>query len=159
MITTAFSKAVDEWRYTLGPVYAPNTLDLHGEYADDDALHRAFLEFGASGDRRLRLQHQPDVEVGTIVELMRWPQEATFRLEAPRRKPYDVTLPAGTVYMGVIWDERPWVEFVKTGKVAGYSMGGRALRVVTDGAPGPPVKKSAGTIIIDQVLRHGYAWS
>lgn len=137
------AKLNDEWRYTLGPVYAPDTLDLHDEFADDAELHRAFIEYAALSDRRLRLQHNTDVEVGTVVELMRVPWEHTVQLSAPGRDTYEVTLPAGTVWMGVVWDERPWNELVKTGKIGGYSMGGRAFRSLTQETPARPEKRAA----------------
>jgi hypothetical protein len=39
-----------------------------------------------------------------------------------------VTLPAGTVYAGVQWSHAVWPD-VKAGKIRGYSMCGRAVRV------------------------------
>ena len=39
--------------------------------------------------------------------------------------------PAGTVFLGVIWEEWAW-ELVKTGKVSGYSIGGRTERVMAE---------------------------
>ncbi len=37
-------------------------------------------------------------------------------------------MPAGTVYMGVIWDDAAW-QLVKQGKLGGLSLGGKAIRV------------------------------
>jgi hypothetical protein len=42
-----------------------------------------------------------------------------------------VDFPANTVFMGVIWEPWAW-ELIKTGKLRGYSIGGKAERVLVD---------------------------
>jgi len=51
-----------------------------------------------------------------------------------------VSLPAGSVFAEVLWDEAAW-PLVKAVKIRGYSMGGRALRVRVQGQPEPSVLK------------------
>lgn len=117
-----------EWQYTLGPLYAPGIPDAHDEYADDEDLHRAVIQYSLNNDRRVKLQHDPSREVGTWVELMRWPYDHTITITRPGEEPREVDLPAGTVYMGILWDDDAWAA-VKDGRLGGLSLGGRAVRV------------------------------
>jgi len=39
--------------------------------------------------------------------------------------------PADTVFLGVVWEPWAW-EMVKSGKLRGYSIGGRAERLLVD---------------------------
>ena len=127
-----FMKANDELRYSLGVFYAPHTVDLHGEWASDNELHKAVIGYQMRGDRRLKLQHNPNKEVGTVIGILRWPYEHEAEITNPntlqKRK---VTLPAGTIYAEVIWDPEFW-PLVKAGRIRGFSMGGRAMRVRVD---------------------------
>ena len=42
-----------------------------------------------------------------------------------------ITYPAGTVFLGVIWDEKPWQDIL-AGRLRGYSIGGFSDRVLAD---------------------------
>lgn len=117
-----------EWQYTLGPLYAPGVIDAHGEYADDEELHRAVLQYSLKNDRRIKLQHDTSREVGTWVELMRWPYDHKITVTRPGEDPRELDLPAGTIYLGVLWDDDIWPA-VKDGTLGGLSLGGRAVRV------------------------------
>lgn len=133
---TDLTKASDEMRYTLGPLYAPNRKDAHGEWTDDDTLHKAVIDFMQerfdAGDNRLTLQHDTYGEVycGRIVECMRWPYDHTIKVAVPGNAERELEMPAGTVYMGVVWDEAAW-PLVKDRKLTGFSLGGKAIRVAT----------------------------
>jgi hypothetical protein len=107
-------KANEEMRYTLGVLYPPNHTDLHGEWTTDEELHKAVIAYALQPDKRLRLQHNEAREVGTVVELMRWPDpvETTVMIDGMRKR---VSIPAGTVFLGVIWDAEYW-PLVKAGK-------------------------------------------
>jgi len=122
-------KATDEMRYTLGVMYVPGKLDAHDEFVDDEDLHKSVIDYMTNSDRRLRLQHDLTVQVGTVVEMMRWPYEAKIDLtQKDDGSSTTATLPAGTIYMGVVWDEKYWPD-VKSRKLNGFSLGGRAVRV------------------------------
>lgn len=124
--------ALMEKRFSMAPVYLPNTYDAHGEFIDDpDMLQQALWGYVEStgGDRTVYLQHSP-TPAGKWVEVMQWPFEVTTQVTVPGevKKSRTVTLPAGTVYMGVIWE--PWAaEEVRKGKLRGFSLGGRARHV------------------------------
>jgi hypothetical protein len=126
---TPLVKSNEERRYTLGLFYAPDQDDLHKEWASDSELHDGVIRYQLRGSRRLRLQHNPRQEVGTVLSVFRWPYptEALMKSAATgtERK---VMLPAGSVFAEVLWDEAAW-PLVKSGRIRGYSMGGRALRV------------------------------
>lgn len=130
----AVVKARTEDRYTLGPVYMPDTLDAHGEWATAGDLEKASWDFFKAEDHNIYLQHS-DKRAGELVALMPWPHE----VEATMQKSIDgvtksvsTTFPAGTVYAGVLWEPWAW-EDVKKGKITGFSMGGWARRL--EGAP------------------------
>ena len=145
------TKAVEEKRYTFGPLYAPDRLDAHGEYTDAETLEEAVWDYvrgSAEQGRRLRLQHGDfgDVTVAEWVSIVAWPYESEITVSVPGEaekaaETKTVTLPAGTVYMGVIWDEEVW-PLVKSGKIAGFSLGGRAVRVREKS--GIPTEKMGG---------------
>lgn len=130
------TKANGSKRYTLGPLYAPNRKDAHGEYVDADTLQEAVWDYvRQSRDEggRLRLQHgDGEVTVGEWVEVMAWPYDHQITLKGADGEERQLDMPAGTVYMGVVWDEEAW-PLVKTGKLGGYSLGGRAVKVSTPG--------------------------
>lgn len=120
-------KSIEEKRYTLAPVYIPNRKDAHGDWATSEDLQEALWEF-SRGDKHIAVQHDRKTYGGEVVELMTIPWEhevempnddGTFRKE---------TFPAGTPWMGVVWDENAW-PLVKMGKIRGYSIGGRAIMV------------------------------
>jgi 2'-5' RNA ligase len=130
----AVTKATDEMRYTLGPLYSPDRKDAHGEWTDPETLHKATIAYVRerfkAGSSRINLQHSDkgDVTVGDMVEVMAWPYEHTVKMTSPGGEERTLDMPAGTVYMGVIWDEDVW-PLVKSGKIGGLSLGGRAVRV------------------------------
>jgi len=143
----AVLKAQDELRFTLGVMYAPDVADAHGEYVEALELQLAVWDYAVKSDRRLRLQHDTDVEAGTVVELFTLPWSLTVKLANPGREPAEreLTLPAGTVLMGVVWDEDRWDD-VKSGKIGGYSMGGSAVRVRDAADALPTMAEVAGGV-------------
>jgi len=126
---TPLVKANEEKRYTLGLFYAPEMTDLHKEWAADNELQDGVIHYQLHGDRRLRLQHDRSQAVGTVLSVFRWPYptEAVMK-NASTGVERRVSLPAGSVFAEVLWDEAAW-PLVKSGRIRGYSMGGRALRV------------------------------
>lgn len=128
-------KADSQMRYTLGPLYAPLREDAHGEWIEDEALHKSLHEFvrqSSDDGRRINLQHgdKGDITVGEWVETMRWPYEHTIKVRNAAGEEHDVEMPAGTVYLGVIWDEEYWDTEKSAPKgLDGYSLGGRAMKV------------------------------
>lgn len=129
----AMQKAVtldvmEEQRFTLAPWYIPNKYDAHDEWTDPDELQKALWDYVKSGDRAIRLQHNVDVVAGEWVEAMAMP----FPVSVPMRKSdgrvENVEYPAGTVFLGVKWDDWAW-DMVKKGEITGYSIGGSAERL------------------------------
>ena len=135
-LSYAVSKAVPEQRYTFGPLYAPERKDAHGEYVDADTLQKAVHDYVQqcvdAGNNRLNLQHDDsgDVTIGTWKEICAWPYETTVKMTTPGGDTRDLVFPAGTVYMGVTWDEDAWPA-IKSGKLTGLSLGGKAVRVAS----------------------------
>lgn len=135
-------KAADEQRYTFGPLYAPVRQDAHGEWTDPETLQKAVWDYVRSSDetgRRLNQQHEDSGEstMGEWVEICAWPYETTIKVAKSGEEPRDLVMPAGTVYMGVVWDEAAW-PLVKSNKITGLSLGGRAVRVSTPDAADLP---------------------
>ena len=121
-------KQVDEQRFTLGPWYVPNRLDAHEEWTDPDELQTALWEYVRKGNREIRLQHIRDTRAGEWVEAMTLP----FPMEAPLINTETGVIekrmfPAGTVMLGVVWDDWAW-DMVKAGQIRGYSIGGSSER-------------------------------
>ena len=116
-------------RYTLGPVYVPDTADGHDEQIDSDTLQKSIWGWVQKGDRRIFLQHS-EVPAGEMVEILTWPQEVTADLviEGVTKQH---TFPEQTPFMGVIWEPWAW-DLVEKGKLRGYSIGGQARRVEVD---------------------------
>ena len=134
------SNSEDAKRYTLGAMYIPDRIDAHGEWTDAEELQRAVWDYVRSNDRRIRLQHNRDIVAGEWVEVMAFPYEITVPIETAGNVGVTHTYPANTVFLGVIWEPWAW-ELVKTGKILGYSIGGRAERLYVDmqKAEGPTV--------------------
>lgn len=128
---TLMSKAVDEKRFTLGPMYVPDRLDAHAEWTDVEELQKAVWQYVKKGDRRIRLQHDRDVVAGEFVEIMAWPYEVEVPMMMKDASTKPMTFPANTVFLGVQWEPWAW-ELVKAGKLRGYSIGGRAQRMFVD---------------------------
>ncbi len=132
-ISYTVTKADDEKRYTLGPLYAPNRKDAHGEFVDADTLQAAVWDYvrqSRDTGGRIKLQHGDlgDVTVGEMVEVMSWPYDHAIKVRKAGGEEREIEMPAGTVYVGAIWDEDAW-PFVKSGKLNGWSLGGKAVRV------------------------------
>lgn len=124
-------KAVEQ-RFTLGPLYVPEFMDAHGEWTDADELQTAVWEWVRSGDRRIFLQHDRDVEAGEWVEVMTMPQPWTVTMLGPDGSSIgEVTYPVNTVFLGVVWNEDAW-PLVKRGELRGYSIGGFSDRVFAE---------------------------
>lgn len=128
---SVIAKEVGEKRFTLAPMYIPDTLDAHGEWTDADELQKAVWEYVRSGDRRIRLQHNRDVVAGEWVECMQIPYPMNVPMYKGDGSIQERTYPAGTVFLGVIWEPWAW-ELVKSGTLSGYSIGGRTERVMAE---------------------------
>jgi len=119
-------------RFTLGPLYVPDFMDAHGEWTDADELQQAVWGWVQSGNRTIYLQHDREVRAGEWVEVMTMPQPWPVTMMGGDGTPVgEVTYPAGTVFLGVIWDEEPWRDIV-AGNLRGYSIGGFSDRVLAD---------------------------
>lgn len=124
------TKSLDEERYTFGPLYTPDEADAHGEFARASTIQKAMWDFARSGQRTVNKQHDTSNHIGEVVEQVVWPYPVEVELQLPGRAVRKAMLPAGTAYVGVIWSPEAWPG-VKGGAITGYSMGGRAMRVVT----------------------------
>lgn len=129
--STLVSKAVEERRFTLGPMYIPNRRDAHDEWTDPDELQKAVWEYVRKGDRRIRLQHNRDKVAGEFVEIMAWPYEVEVPMMQKSGLTVPMTFPADTVFLGVIWEPWAW-DLIKADKLRGYSIGGTAQRLLVD---------------------------
>lgn len=119
-------------RFTLGPLYVPDFMDAHGEWTDAEELQQGVWEWVRSGDRTIYLQHDRNVRAGEWVEVMTMPQPWTvYMVDGAGNEIGKVTYPAGTVFLGVIWDEDAWKQIV-AGELRGYSIGGFSDRVLAD---------------------------
>jgi hypothetical protein len=71
-----------------------------------------------------------------------------FALSAPMLsadgKETTMDFPANTAFMGIIWEPWAW-SLVKSGKLSGLSIGGKAQRVDAD-LPEPEVEKDGPTV-------------
>lgn len=126
----------DEKRYTYGPWYVPDSIDLHKEWATRDTVQEALWKYVDSGDRDIRLQHNTDIVAGRWVELATFPFPVSIPVVDEAGVLQKHTYPAGTPFMGTIWEPWAW-ELVKADKIRGYSIGGTAKRIEVD-MPGPP---------------------
>lgn len=125
------SKAVNEKKFTLGPMYIPYTMDAHNEWTDDEELQQAVWKYVRSGDRRIRLQHNRDVVAGEWVEIMTFPYETEVEMMKSEGGVEARKFPKNTVFLGVIWEDWAW-DKIKKGEIRGYSIGGRAERMYVD---------------------------
>jgi len=126
---------------TLAPVYSPGRADHHGEHVSADELERAALAFTKSGPQPLSLQHHDfgRAQIGTVESMFVWPFEATVPIQKVGGVPRTVTLPAGTLYAWCSWTKAAWDTLVKTAKLNGLSVGGRAVRVPSKFSALPPM--------------------
>lgn len=126
--------AADERRFSFSPLYVPDKEDSHGEWANADDLQAMVWDWMRAGHRGVSLQHLPGTVAGEAVEIVCWPWELTATMTlGDGSEPTEVTLPAGTVYQGVVWEPWAW-QALKSKKLNGLSMGGLAWRV--DEEPG-----------------------
>jgi hypothetical protein len=128
----SFLQKQAEQRFTLGPLYVPDFMDAHGEWTDANELQTAVWGWVRSGDRRIFLQHDRDIEAGEWVEVMTMPQAWTVQMtDSEGNEIGEVTYPPNTVFLGVIWNEEAW-DLVKAGQLRGYSIGGYSDRVFAE---------------------------
>jgi hypothetical protein len=121
----------DEKRFTLAPLYIPNSLDAHNEWTDSDELQKAVWDYVKSGDRRIRLQHNKEIVAGEWLEIMTFPYALSIPVVKVDGETNKIEFPANTVFMGVQWADWAW-KLVKEGKLRGYSIGGKAQRILAD---------------------------
>jgi starvation-inducible DNA-binding protein len=122
-VTKAFD---EEERYTLSPWYVPDSLDAHGEWTDTKEVQHAFWKYLAQDNRDIRLQHNLDIVAGEWVEGCTFPWELTVPVKHPEGDT-EYTFPAGTPFLGIIWQPWAW-ELIKKGDIRGLSIGGTANR-------------------------------
>lgn len=120
-------KSREDDRFTFGPIYAPGILDAHKEFVDADTLEKAIWGYVQKGDRTLHLQHG-DQRAGEWVNIVTWPFETTVKMDLPNGGSQEISFPAGTSFMGALWDEPVW-KMVKKGELRGFSFGGFAHRL------------------------------
>ena len=137
-----FVKSVER-RYTFTVVYKaadgfddPENHDAHKEFATGDELFDARVRYLEGGDRNIYIQHGmlPGVgmkKIGEWVDIVQlpWAEERDFAL--PGGKTVKRSIPAESVWMGIIWTEEAWPA-VQRGEIRGLSFGGKAKRMVAD---------------------------
>lgn len=126
-VNYALAKANDEKRYTLGVLYVPGALDADDEFADSSDLQQGVWDYVRKGKRDIRDTHT-DVQIGELVEIVTWPYPQEMDARTGDGQVRKFKMPADTVYAGVVWSPEAW-ELVKSGKLRGYSLGGRAVRM------------------------------
>jgi len=145
-----FKASDEEKRYTFSPWYVPDVVDAHGEWTDKEEVQQAFWKYLARDDRDIRLQHNMDIIAGRWVEGATWPYPVTLPVKHPEGdKQY--TFPAGTPFLGIIWEPWAW-EMIKKGEIRGLSIGGtgkRALEEIRESA-----KDYAGTVSFTSKMIH-----
>lgn len=129
--TLSVTKTQPEDRYTFGVLYVPGARDSDNEYAEADDLQKAVWQYVRKGERRIRDTHTNQT-IGEMVEIVSWPLEVVVPVtgygKSSGEEVKKYKLPANTVFAGVIWDDDAWTE-VKRGRLRGYSLGGRAIRL------------------------------
>jgi len=130
----AVTKAADK-RYTFGVVYLASdkasypVLDTHQEFVLADDLQLAQWEYVRKGNRNIYLQHgDASTVIGEVVDIVAWPFEVNATFVKGDGKSVTKTIPANSVWMGVIWTEEAW-PLVKDGQIGGLSMGGWSKRM------------------------------
>lgn len=125
-MTKAVGADVDKpERYTLGPLYIPDSLDAHGEWTDTKEIQKAVWAYTRAKEFDIRLQHNTEITAGECVEVLTWPYEVTVPMTKADGSTADVTFPPGTPFMGTVWEPWAW-DLIMDGKLTGYSIGGRA---------------------------------
>jgi len=137
--SAAIIKATDEKQYTFGVVYKATNesdepeLDAHSEFATADELQESLWDYVKAGKRDIFIQHGMIEglgfkKAGEFVEIVSWPMEVEVELTLPGGKVNKTTIPANSIFMGVLWQDWSW-KLVKEGKIRGYSFAGLAKRV------------------------------
>jgi hypothetical protein len=149
-----FMKA-DDKKFTLGPLYIPNTLDAHSEWTDEEELQTAIWEYGRAGNRNIHLQHNRDVVAGEWVEIMTFPYELSVPMSKASGDTENFTYPKNTVFMGVLWKDWAW-DLVKSGKLRGYQETDRRLAKPFSGLrlTDKDVTKSTEDTLSEKVKEH-----
>jgi 2'-5' RNA ligase len=118
----------DEKQYSYGAWYVPDSVDAHGEWADRDTVQESLWKYVDSGNREIHAQHLDDVIAGRWVELATIPFPVSVPVEVEPGILRKHTYPAGTPFMGVLWEDWAW-PLVKDGTFQGFSVGGTADRI------------------------------
>jgi 2'-5' RNA ligase len=122
-------------QFTLGAWYVPDMVDAHGDWVEKNDLEKTFHDYMADSDRDLRLQHNPEIVAGRIVE--GYIQRTALEVDVPDPDTGVLmkhSYPAGTPFLGVIWKDWAW-PLVEAGEIRGYSIGGTAEKVSVDLGP------------------------
>lgn len=122
-------KSDPERRYTVGVALPARYVDLQGDWAEADDLLDASIAFvrRTSNDRTVFIDHGR-TPAGEWTQVMSLPFDCEANLASPGEKARVVKLRKGTVLLGVVWSPETWRDHVKTGRLRGLSVGGRATR-------------------------------
>ena len=126
----------EEERYTYTVVYKPDVADAHNEYITAKELQRALWNHVRAGDRSVYIQHGRVSGIGfekagEWVELNHWPYEVEAEFQFVDGKSETRTIPAGSIWMGTIWEPWAW-DLIKSGTIRGLSFGGTSRRALPD---------------------------
>lgn len=127
-MTTQLIKSLGEKKFTLSPWYIPDQYDSENEWTDAIELQEALWGYVRNGDRQIRLQHNRDIVVGEWVEAFALPFPWTVPMHNTQGQQRDITYPAGTILLGIVWTDSAW-EKIKRGEITGLSIGGSAQRI------------------------------
>jgi hypothetical protein len=125
------------------------TRDADDEFADAEELQKACWDYVRSGYRAIRDTHT-NVEIGELVELVSWPYEVEAEARTGDGQVFKYKLPENTVYAGVIWQPPAW-ELYKQGKLRGYSLGGKAVRL-KEAADSSTLPLMRDMVVVDDVV-------
>lgn len=121
--------------FTLGAWYVPDFVDAHGDWIATADIEKTLHDYVRSGDRFIRLQHNPDILAGEWVEA--YIQRTALSVDVPDPDTGEMVkhhYPAGTPFLAVHWTPWAW-ELVKAGEIRGYSIGGTAESIAVDLGP------------------------
>ena len=105
-------------------VYKPEDLDAHSEWASADGLFDALVDHVRAGDRSIYFQHGHVSDVGfkkagEWVALAPWPYEVKASFMNSQGKAEKRTVPADSIWMGVIWEPWAWEKVKSVAKFEG----------------------------------------